>query len=270
MVANGRGTVRRASAAWRTWASSRLTEDRPMLAGAFLALAGSNRTSLACSRSGLFVDAFRGAFGRRVVFGGVLFARGRRRSRRPRIRPFGVYYLRNRIGWRIAVPSGDLAEWFNPTVQSWVRHACAVEPHGCGGFVPVLLAMPDVRGVLVAEAETRRWPTCDRVDSSRRPAARGRTGELAIRTRCCSSFRSLPVAAQTGHAMRTADACRWCVGGVRSACVAVVAMVIVKVDLRYYVWFRPDAGRLLARRGTACSGKSGDPTPHRRCARWRV
>jgi hypothetical protein len=101
--------------------------NRPVLAGAFAALTALKPHLFALFAIGLLIDAVRTSHGRRVVLGGLATLAGGAIAAT----------LANPLVWgqylaAVTGPGSDLApgltDWFNPTLQAWVRHAIPGRP----------------------------------------------------------------------------------------------------------------------------------------------
>ncbi|MBN9119209.1 MAG: DUF2029 domain-containing protein [Planctomycetes bacterium] len=101
--------------------------NRPVLGGAFLALAALKPHLLVLFAVGLLIDAARSGFGRRVVLGGAL-ALGGAAAVATLFNPsvWGEYLAAATSGGSRYHPG--LGDWFNPTVGAWVRHAVPGRP----------------------------------------------------------------------------------------------------------------------------------------------
>ncbi|QJW92807.1 glycosyltransferase family 87 protein [Frigoriglobus tundricola] len=129
---------------------------RPLLAGAFVALTALKPHLFTLLAVGLCIDALRTPFGRRVVLGGVI-ALGAAAAVGTATNPHvWDQYAAATSGEGSAYYPG-LTEWFNPTVQAWVRHAFPGRPFWVQ-FVPLAAAVPVFAAYWWRHGGPDRWP----------------------------------------------------------------------------------------------------------------
>lgn len=130
--------------------------NRPVLAGALVALTALKPHLFSLFAVGLMIDAVRSPVGRRVVLGGAL-ALGAAALVSTLANPdVWGQYAAAATGARSEFYPG-LRDWFSPTVQAWVRHALPGEPFWVQ-FVPVALAVPAFAVYWWRRGGPDRWP----------------------------------------------------------------------------------------------------------------
>jgi hypothetical protein len=208
--------------------------NRPVLAGAFLALTALKPHLFSLLAIGLLVDALRGPFGRRVVLGGALaLAVGAL-----------VATIANPAVWRyyFAATGSEspyypsLAEWFNPTVHAWVRHALPGRPFWVQ-FVPVALGAPVFAVYWWRFGAPDQWPTAVMwvLPAGLLIAPYGSWPSDQV------LFLVPLVAGAAELATRGVPLARFVPALVvfAGASAAVVVMTAAQADLQYYVWLAP-------------------------------
>jgi hypothetical protein len=131
--------------------------QRPMLAGAFVALTALKPHLFSLVAIGLIIDAVRTPFGRRIVLGGFIAL----------VAATVLVTIVNPDVWLAYTTattgsgtrySPGLTEWFNPTVQAWVRHAIPGRPFWVQ-FVPFAVIVPLFSVYWWRHGSPDRWPT---------------------------------------------------------------------------------------------------------------
>jgi hypothetical protein len=130
--------------------------NRPVAAGAFVALTALKPHLFTLLAIGLLIDALRTPFGRRVVLGGLIVLCSA---------ALAATVANPHVWGQYAAAAGGegtryypgLAEWFNPTVQAWVRHALPGRPFWVQ-FVPLALGAPAFAVYWWRHGNPHRWP----------------------------------------------------------------------------------------------------------------
>jgi hypothetical protein len=130
--------------------------NRPVLAGACLALAALKPHLFTLLAVGLLIDAARSARGRKVVLGGALALLGGALAVTAANPHAWAQYLAAASGGGSPYYPG-LAEWFNPTLHAWARRAIPGRPFWVQ-FVPVAVAAPLFAAYWWRRAGPTRWP----------------------------------------------------------------------------------------------------------------
>jgi hypothetical protein len=133
-----------------------LRANRPVLAGACLFLIALKPHLFALFAVGLVIDALRTSTGRRVLLGGAAALA---------VAAGGVTLVNPGVweGYAAAAGGGStayyrgLADWFNPTLQSWLRQALPGRPFWVQ-FVPLAFAAPAFAAYWWRHGRPDRWP----------------------------------------------------------------------------------------------------------------
>ena len=209
--------------------------NRPVLSGASLALAALKPHLFTLLAVGLLIDALRSPYGRRVVLGGILALLAGAAVVAAAHPGAGGGFLAAACGGRSPYHRA-LADWFNPTVHAWVRHAIPGRPFWVQ-FVPVAVAAPLFAAYWWRTGNPARWPDALPwvLPACLLLAPYGSWPSDQVLFLVPVVYLAAKLADRAVPLSRVAGV----LAVLGAASVAVVLMTALQADLQFYVWLAP-------------------------------